>query len=84
VIFHLHRETLVCRIERWTFWDSPRLQHTFHFQTEIVVETRGAMALHHKSVSRLLLNFWRGLRRFREAPFAFVLLEGHKDILIAE
>jgi hypothetical protein len=35
-------------------------------------------------VSRLLFNFRRGLGRLREPPLTFVLLEGHKTILIAQ
>ena len=52
--------------------------YAFHFEPEIVVQSRGAVFLHHKTMLGFLLEFGRRLRSFLEAPLAFVLFQCHR------
>ena len=82
MILDLHRQPLISRIKRRPLRNGPRLEHAFHLQPEIVVQTGGTMLLHHEAVPGFLLHFrWR-LRRFLKAAFAFVLFQWHRDILL--
>src|SRR5262249_19894036 len=83
MILYLHGQAFVVGIKRWTFGHSPRLEHTFHLQAEVVVQTGGPVTLHDKTVPGTLLEFGRWFRSFREASFTFVLFEAHQEILNA-
>src|SRR5581483_11181251 len=84
VVFHLHREPLVRRIQRGALGNRPRFQHAFHLKTKVVVEASSAMTLHYKTVAFALVELWGRLWSFREAPLAFVFLKSHEPILIGE
>ena len=84
VIFHLHGQTFVPRIERRPFGHRPRFQHAFHLQAEIVVQPARAMPLHHKPVSTFFLNLGRRFRSVGKAPLTFVFFESHIDIVNRE
>ena len=80
MIFHLHRQALVRGIERRPLRHRPRLQHAVHLQAKVVMQTRGAVLLHHKTMPLAALDFAGGLRRLFEVAFAFVFFEGHNNV----
>jgi len=81
VIFDFHRKPLVGRIERWAFGHGPRFQNTIEFETEIVVEPRGAVHLYNEAVARLGFELARRLRSRIKAPLAFVFFQRHAVIV---
>ena len=81
MILHMHGKSLVIGIKRRAFRDSPRFQHAVHFKAEVVMQAGSVVALHDESVLRFFLDFRRRFGRFFEAPFSFVLVEGHGLIL---
>src|SRR5260370_24870703 len=77
MIFDLHGQTLIGRVERGAFGNCPRLEDAFHLQPKIVVESGSGVALHDKAVPRLLFDLGRRLRSLLKAPFSFVFVERH-------
>ena len=80
VIFNFYGKMFFTSLPRKPFWQRPRLQHPFHLQAEIVVQTAGVMFLNHKA--RRAFDFLRQrfacwLSSLLEVAFPFVLLEGH-------
>ena len=51
MILHLHGQAFVGGVERRSLGDSPRLEHSFHLQAEIVVQARRAVFLYHEAMS---------------------------------
>ena len=84
MIFDLHGQALVGRIQRRPFGNGPGFEHSFHLQAEIVMKACGAVALHHEAVTFALLHFGWRFRSFGESPLAFVFLEGHTAIVKKE
>jgi hypothetical protein len=51
VVFHLHRQPLVVRIERGPFCHGPGLEDAVEFQPEVIMQTAGIMFLNDKAPS---------------------------------
>ena len=77
MIFDLHGQPLVGRIERGPLWNGPRLENAFHLEPEVIVQAGGFVLLDNEAIALLLLDFrWR-LRSLLEPPLALVFFEGH-------
>ena len=84
MIFDLHGEPFVSRIERWTFGNGPGLQHSCHFKAEVIVQAGCFVLLDYKATAFFLLDLRRRFRRLFKTSLPFVFLEGHEldsDIL---
>ena len=80
MVFNLHGEAFVLRVERRAFGDGPRLQHAFHLQAEVIVQARGAVLLDDEAPLLAFVQFWRRLGRLLEVSLAFVFFEGHAQL----
>jgi len=83
MIFYLHGQPLVGRIERRPLRHGPGLQDTFHFKAEVIVQPRRVVLLHDEAIAFFLFNLRRRLGRLFEAPFSFVFLKGHTSAILA-
>jgi hypothetical protein len=81
MVLDVDGQALLAGIEARPLGHGPAPQHAFHLQPEVVVQARGVMALHHETMLRLFLDFWRRFGCFLETPFTFVFVEGHKNIV---
>lgn len=81
MIFDLHGQPLVGRIERGPLRNSPGFKHTVHFKTEVVMKPGGAVPLDYESMPLSLLYFWGRLGSRFKAPLTFVFFKGHSKIL---
>src|SRR5258707_9702912 len=74
MIFHLHRQSLIAGIKRWSLGYGPRFQYTVHFESEVVMQMRSAVLLHHKTMllASRHLAFWLG-RLAKSALFVVLL-----------
>ena len=77
MIFGEYRETLFTGIEGGTFGNRPGSQHAFHFETEVIMESSGAVFLNNESVAASLLEATFRLRGFIEAALTLVLFKTH-------
>ena len=77
MIFNLHGEPLVSRIERGSFWDGPGLQNSIEFQAKIIMQARGAVHLHDEAMTRFLLKLRGRLGSGLKTALAFVFIERH-------
>ncbi len=83
VVFHMHRQTLVCRIQAGAFWNRPTFQRPGEFQAEVIVQVAGRMLLNNKLPTLLpaprgRLRCTARLGRLVEVTLSPVLLKPHR------
>ena len=69
MIFHLHCKPLVAGIHRRPFRHGPRFQDAVNFQSQVVVQPRSGVLLHHKNAIAGTANTARRFRSLVEMPF---------------
>ncbi len=85
VVFDLDGQTLVRRIRRGAFRNSPALEHALHFQAEIVMQSARMVLLHNKNRSISMAFFLRGQpgqwgRGGSEISLVAICFEGHMHL----
>src|SRR5436305_704355 len=77
MIFDLHGQPLVGRIERRPLGNGPGFENAFHLESEVIVPASGFVLLDNEAIGLLLLNYRRKLWGLFEPPLTLVFFEGH-------
>ena len=83
VVFGLHGQALLGRIERGALGNGPGPEYTLHLEAEIVVKASCPMFLNDETLARGLLDLPGWLGRSIEFPFPFIFVETHSKPIIA-
>ena len=76
MIFDLHRQAFIAGIERRTFGNSPGLQYTVDFETQVVVKVGRGVFLHHKCTIAAVVSFAAGrFRSFFEIALLLIFVQ---------
>src|SRR5262249_2554501 len=83
MVFYLHRETLICRVDVWTFGHGPALEPPAELEPKVVMQMRRIMLLNDvrkplRPGFRLLALWFRGSTK---VPFRSILSETHETTL---
>jgi hypothetical protein len=77
MVFHQDGQSFYAGIKGGTVRQSPGFQHAVHFQTQVIMETAGAVPLDEKPVALILRDGRFRFRRLAENALSPVFIKWH-------